>query len=43
MNASTEMLWTRLFNNLLIAGNKSNWPIFYEKIEICTEKMVTLM
>ena len=41
MNADWDA--SRLFNNLLIAGNKSNWPILYEKIEICTEKMVTLM
>ena len=41
MNADWDA--SRLFNNLLIARNKSNWPIFYEKIEICTEKMVTSM
>ena len=41
MNADWDA--SRLFNNLLIAGNKSNWPIFYEKIEICSEKMVTSM
>ena len=41
MNADWDA--SRLFNNLLIAGNKSNWPILYEKTEICTEKMVTLM
>ena len=41
MNADWDA--SRLFNNLLIAGNKPNWPIFYEKIEICSEKMVTSM
>ena len=29
MNADWDA--SRLFNNLLIAGNKSNWPIFYKK------------
>ena len=29
MNADWDA--SRLFNNLLIAGNKSNWPILYEK------------
>ena len=41
MNADWDA--SRLFNNLLIARNKSNWPIFYEKIEICSGKMVTSM
>ena len=41
MNADWDA--SRLFNDLLIARNKSNWPIFYEKIEICSEKMVTSM